>query len=254
MSKVVTVQFEWTYTPKNYLEEPIEISGDQYQISISDGAALARIEPSLFAQDEGIKERLTALIECRFQAIQVMSHSEYTLSRPSRTDITNDGKKNIFLEIQSAVMKMTCGNVDLIVKDKDGNIISDTKKERLEKQKWFAEAVARHRKHDKILDHALKSYQAAVRDPDNEFVHLYEVRDALANRFGGQKNALKNLDVTQDEWDDIGKLANKLPLKQGRHRGSSAGILRDAERSELDIARKSVSKLIEKYLVYLESE
>jgi hypothetical protein len=254
MSKVVTVEFEWTYIPKNYLEEPIEICGDHYQISISDGVALARIDPSLFTQNENFKEQLTDLIESRFQAVQVMNHSEYTISRPSRTDITSDGKRNIFLEIQPTIMKMTCGNVDLVIKDKDGNVISDTRKERLEKQKWFSEAVSKHRKNNNTLDQMLKSYQAAVGDPGNEFVHLYEVRDALALEFGGKKNALTKLNLTEGEWDAIGELANAKPLKQGRHRGRSVGMLRDAEKNELDMARKSVSKLIEKYLVHLEAK
>lgn len=252
MSKVVTVQLEWTYTPKNYLEEPVQITGDQYNLLITEGVAVAIIEPSLFAQKKDINERLTALVESRLQAVQIMKHSEYALSRPSRTEITDDGKRNVFLEIQSAVMKMTAGHVGLIVTDKNGNIITDTKKERLDKQKWFAESVAKHRGHDKTLAQILRSYHHSVGDPDNELVHLYEVRDALSLEFGGQKNALSRLGITQDEWDTIGVIANVRPLKQGRHRGKSVGILRDAEQSELEAVRKCVSNLIERYLVYLE--
>lgn len=98
----------------------------------------------------------------------------------------------------------------------------------------------------------LKSYQMAVKDPNNELVYLYEVRDALLSKFSKKKNAINRLGITQAEWDTIGNLANNPPLKQGRHRGKSAGYLRDAELSELEVARKATANLIEKYLVYLE--
>ncbi len=99
----------------------------------------------------------------------------------------------------------------------------------------------------------LKSYQNSVKDPDNEFVHLYEIRDSLSERFGSKKSAIKKLGITSNEWDEIGKLANALPLKQGRHRGKAVGALIDAEIAELEKARKSAAYLIEKYLEYLEA-
>jgi len=94
----------------------------------------------------------------------------------------------------------------------------------------------------------------SVKNPDNEFVHLYEIRDSLSNKFGSKKNAIANLSITSKQWDEIGELANSLPIKQGRHRGKSAGSLRDAYLSELKRGRKSVANLIEKYLEYIESE
>ena len=148
-------------------------------------------------------------------------------------------------------MKLTGGEVDFIIKDKEGNIVSSTKRDRTEQQEWFAKKVEQHRPKDKILDQMLKSYKMSVRDPDNEFVHLYEVRDALSKKFGSTSTALKQLNITKKEWDKIGVLANTQPYNQGRHRGSSAGALRDAEILELETGRKSVVNLINKYLEYL---
>ncbi|SFK21005.1 hypothetical protein SAMN05216302_10022 [Nitrosomonas aestuarii] len=100
----------------------------------------------------------------------------------------------------------------------------------------------------------LKSYQKSVKDADNELVHLYETRDSLSERFGSKKSAIQKLGITSAVWDEIGKLANYLPLKQGRHRGKALGALRNAEQTELDKARKSVTHLIEKYLAHLEHD
>lgn len=253
MSKVIVVQLEWKYTPENYIEEPISISFEGGDLDIKDGVAIAKIDPAVFLSNSSIREELIRLIESRLHVVQIMTHKDFDLSKPSRTDLREDGKKNHFLEVESCVMTMSVGTVDILVKDKEGNVVSDTKRERLNKQKKFASLVEKHRSSDATLDQMLKSYQKSVKDPDDELVHLYEIRDSLSERFGSKKSAIKKLGLTNDEWDEIGKLANILPLKQGRHRGKAVGLLRDAERAELEKARKSVAYLIEKYIEYLEA-
>jgi len=83
-------------------------------------------------------------------------------------------------------------------------------------------------------------------------VHLYEISDALSTRFVSKTKAIAALGIIIGEWDEIGTVANTLPLKQSRHRGQAAGILRDAEPAELEMARKAVVHLVEKYLEFLE--
>ncbi|MBK6388509.1 MAG: hypothetical protein IPF71_18020 [Rhodoferax sp.] len=111
----------------------------------------------------------------------------------------------LFSEVDSCVMTVSSGTVDLVVKDKDGNAVSDTKRERLDKQKRFANLADKHRKSDATLDQMLKSYQKSVKDPENELVHLYEIRDSLSERFGSKSSAIKKLSITSNEWDEIGK-------------------------------------------------
>jgi len=253
MSKIVTVQLEWKYSPETYLEEPILISFEGGDLEIKDGVAIAKINPDLYHTDSSIGEDLTRQIQSRLHAVQIMTHKDFELSKPSRTDIREDGKMNHFLEVESCVMTMSVGAVDLIVKDKDGNVISDTKREHLDKQMRFASLVDKYRNSDVTLDQMLKSYQNSVRDPENEFVHLYEIRDSSPRGLDQRISAIKKLGITSNEWDEIGKLANTLPLKQGRHRGKAVGALRDAEIAELEKARKSAAYLIEKYLEYLEA-
>lgn len=253
MPEVVEVQFEWKYTPENYFEEPILIKEDGYEISICDGIAFAKIDPSFHSQNPEIKEYLTRFIESELQAIQIMSHRDFTLSKPSRNDLRSDGTKNIFLEVEPIKIKVSVGPVDLVVRDKDGNIVSDTKQERLDKQKWFSETVAKYRDLDGTLNQMLKSYHMAVKDPKNELVHLYEIRDSLSSRFGNKKNAMKHLCISNKEWDIMGNLANLQPLEEGRHRGKAAGSLRPAENHELEKARKSASNMVEKYLIFLDA-
>lgn len=101
----------------------------------------------------------------------------------------------------------------------------------------------------------LNSYKAAVKDPDNELVHLYEIRDALHRKFGNDKAALSTLEkfgLTRNNWKDFGNLANKASLRQGRHRGQNDGALCDATDDELFNARRIARTMIEAYLRYLD--
>ncbi|MEZ0185656.1 MAG: hypothetical protein AB9Q23_04645 [Candidatus Reddybacter sp.] len=252
MSKISSIGLEWKYSPENYLEEPISFVFEGGTLEIQKGTALAIVDPITYQANDTLRDELTRRIKNRLHAVQLMTHKEFNLSKASRTDIREDGTKHHYLEVDSIVMKVSMGSPDLVVKDKNGNIVSDTKRERLDKQEWYASLVDKHRSLDLTLNQMLESYQASVSDPANELVHLYEIRDSLANKFRAKKSAVKNLGITTQQWDEIGELANSRPLKQGRHRGKSAGSLREAEAYELEQARKSVVYLVEKYLEFLD--
>jgi SAM-dependent methyltransferase len=96
------------------------------------------------------------------------------------------------------------------------------------------------------LNALLESYNAAVSAPANELVHLYEIRDALATRYGGEDEALRNLQFAEKDWKQLGYLANKAPLKEGRHGGWHLK-LRHASADELDEARRIARHLIEAF-------
>ncbi len=50
----------------------------------------------------------------------------------------------------------------------------------------------------------------------------------------------------------FGQLANNEPVRQGRHRGKSAGALRGATETELKEERSTARSLVQGYLEYLE--
>jgi hypothetical protein len=139
-----------------------------------------------------------------------------------------------------------------VVKDKDGNVVSDSRKQRITKKQELAERVAKHRSQDPVLASIAASYQSAVTDPDNELVHLYEILDALKTKFGGKDAALASLNIEKESWNKLGQLANHTPLRQGRHRGSKIGELRNATKTELEEVRHAARTMVEAYLDYLE--
>ncbi len=97
----------------------------------------------------------------------------------------------------------------------------------------------------------LRSYSAAVNDPDNELIYFYDIREALNKAVSG---AQKNLNLGNTVWSDFGALCNHEPVRQGRHRGKFLGDLRDASKEELKTAREFARTMIENYLDYLEKK
>lgn len=245
------VIFEWTFTPKNFFEEEIRIERDNYKIIIYDGLVEVRFSSDLYDEEHKVCDSLHKNLNDRFLGVQLLTHKPYKLSTASMYRLHSDGRNDVTVFPELCVITITVEDIDLVLKDKDGYIISDSGRERIEKKKKLAE-LAEIYSSDLVATSLLAIYNAAVNDPDNELVHLYEIRDSLSKLFLGEKEVHKTLKISTSEWSRLGQLANNEPLKQGRHRGKSAGRLRDATEEELIEARKIVRNFIEAYLVYLD--
>jgi hypothetical protein len=99
----------------------------------------------------------------------------------------------------------------------------------------------------------LRSFNNAINDANNELVHLYEIRDALAKKYGGEDGTRKVLRITSAQWSRLGELYNDPSIRQGRHRGKASHPLRDATEAELTEARGLAAAMIEAHLDHIES-
>jgi hypothetical protein len=246
------VVLEWRFSPPDYFEEPIQIKRDDYVMTISSGTVEARIKPEIYDKDQSMRDKLHSSLNDRFLGVQLFSHKPYELSKASMYRLHPDGRKDITIFPESLVLTMSMGEPDIIVKDKDGNVISDSKHERIQKKQKLAELAEKYRQKDPVVASVLRSYNGAVKDPDNELVHLYDIRDAIKKKFGGESAARSALGIIRKQWSRLGELADDMPIKQGRHRGKHPGVLRDATEGELKEARSIARNLVEVYLDYLE--
>lgn len=246
---------EWTFSPSDYFEEMIVIKYDSYTMTINNGKVEAWIDPAVYDQEHKIRDELHDALNDRFLGVQLLTHKPYKLSKASMYRLHPDGRKHHTVFPDPLVINVSVGTPDIVVKDKDGKIVSDSRHDRVEKKKELANLAEKYRSKDQVVASILTSYNMAVNDPDNELVHLYEIRDALSTKFGGE-NAVRNaLAISSKAWSKLGQLANSEPLRQGRHRGTKvAGELRDATESELKEARGIAGKLIKAYLYYLEKQ
>ena len=247
------VVLEWTFSPPDYFEDEIRIESESCIMVINNGKVEARINSAAYDREHNMRDQLHSVLNDHFLGVQLLTHKPYQLSESSMYRLHSDGHKEITLFVKSAEFVSVVGSVDFILKDKDGNILSDSRRDRIEKKKEFAGLVAKYRQHDKFVESMLGFYEAAIRDPKNELVHLYDIWEALVKRFVNEKAAKTALTIIDSQRRRLGALANDEPLRQGRHRGKKIGDLRDATESELEEARTIARNMIEAYLHYLDS-
>ncbi len=247
------MMLSWSFSPPDYFEEPIEILRQDYTMTIADGQVHANFDSAIYEAKPEARAELHDALNDRFLGVQLLTHRAYELSRPNVTRVHPDGRRDIFVEIEPISIKVSMGTVDVRLIDKDGNVIADSKRERIEKKKSLAELIAARRTKDTLLASLLQSHAAGVRDPNDELVHLYEIRDALSAKFGNDAATRTALGISRTQWSRFGALCNDEPLRQGRHRGENAGTLRDATDGELIEARGIARAMIESYLRYLDA-
>ncbi len=246
------IVLEWSFSPPDYFEDSIHIEGDAYEMIIENGRVEARIRPNVFENNATMKDDLTNSLNDRFLGVQLLTHEPYQLSKGSMYRLHPDGLRDITVFAEPGIITVT-GTAEIMITDKDGNVIVDSRRDRIKKKKQLSELAEKYRKSDPTVASVLNSYRMAVNEPNNELVHLYEIRDAVSTKFGGENAARTKLAISNANWSRLGQLANSDPLRQGRHRGKKVDELRDATESELKEARNIARNMIEAYFDYLEA-
>jgi len=247
------ILLEWRYEPKNCIEEPYQIQEVDYVIDIDNGTAKVILDFK-YENDRNIIEKIRHRLEKEIQIIQLLIDKPCKLIdyEPRETWYHADGRIERIIST-NANLDTSSMSIDFLVIGEDGTIRQDTRKERLENQRLLLDLINKHIDRDATLEAIIKSYSAALKDPENEFIHLYEIRDALKKCFENEKeDASKKLNIKK-EWKKIGKLANE-PLRQSRHRGNFVGKLRDATPEELTEARQIAKAMIQSYVNYLDEQ
>jgi hypothetical protein len=179
MSKNTKIILDWNYSPKDFFEKKTEIDTNQYEMVIDNGKITVTLDGETYDDNPSIREQLNSFLEDRFLGAQLVNRKPYELSKSSLCRIFPDGKKNYEASVETLGVVVSVGTLDVIAKDAEGNIISDSKQDRINKQERFAELSAKYRRLDTTAEGILVSFDKAVRDSVNELVHLYEIIDAL---------------------------------------------------------------------------
>lgn len=236
-------ELEWTYEPTDFFEVPYRCSNSEYDLLVEDGHATA----TLRAAQNPINKQLQHSIEIRLSTIfavrQLQVHRKSVLRGP-RVRQHAAGRQNVIIEVGAADLVTVGTHADIILRDTLGNIVRDTRAERIAENTATLDSLAPKIEQSPTLQNCIASYSQSVNDPDNELVHLYEVRDALSKHYGGEERAWVALGITQPEWKRVGVLANAEPLEQGRHRGKHPTGRRAATIAELEEARGIVRRWI----------
>jgi hypothetical protein len=240
-----SLSLEWSYTPADFFEAPVDYSEPTYTVHIEGGQVVATFCSD---QPESAFPVVHKEVESRFLGAQPYRNKPYQLSGYITRRARPDG--TIEMGLSASIAGHADVRFDAVLLDAAGNLIADTKRERIEATNQFAQLASKHR-NDPVAEALLKSYNAAITNPPNELTHIYEIRDALKKKFGQEAKARRKLGIAEKRWKRLGQLANDEPLLQGRHRGQKIGQLREATETELAEAREIVREMIRKYLEYL---
>ena len=241
------------YTPPDAFDAAYQRAGPGYQLAIEGGTA------ALTFEEEVSFERIALFpfeqaIRLAIEALETVSHRRVQVSGSALYQYDGEGHHSVRVYLESpADISKGADQVDTIQRDATGTVIYDSKADRIRRHQRFVDGVLRHAADDVVLRMLLHSYTAAVTDPANEFFYLYEIRDALKTKLGGDNDAREKLGFDKkSEWAYFGQLTSHWPLDQGRHRGIHINGTRPAIAEELRKARELARKMIERYIDYLD--
>lgn len=246
--------FEWTFTPHGCFEQNFPIVIDGQTMTVAEGKARVEIASDVFEAAPTILDRFHDALGDHLVGAELFKGCVVSLTGPERETLREDGRRIVYVEMIAIASAEAFGRAEVIARDADGNVIIDTTRDQIQRVKNLGGRIAAWRPKDRTLAAMIASYRAALRDPSDELVHLYEVAEALEVRFKRRQHAQAAVDVTADEWGRFIRLCNQCSLRQGRHRGLHTGPHREASAAELHEARLVAVKMIEGYLSYLERE
>lgn len=236
-------KLEWKYQPTDFFEACYARSAEEYDLAIEAGNAVATLRVPQDPVSPDFERRIRDALSAVFAVRQLQTHRPFTLhDRPAV--LQHEGDKvavTIHCLTERGVGRDT---MDLVKRDAAGNVVYDSKAERIAHDESLLDSVAPKLLQSDTLKPLVASYCEAVSDPANELVYLYEVRDHLAKHYGSETKAQQSLGTTKKDWQRLGILANVEPLAQGRHRGKHVFGRRHATDAELEEARGIVRRWI----------
>ena len=236
-------EVEWSYDPPDFFESDHRVNTADYELLFRSGQATA----ALASPQDPVSEDLERTIEKHVRTImltrQLKNRREYKVTGPHIYQHEQD-KKHVTVRVGSAVVMCSAGQVDLVTTDSEGRMVRDTRAERIADDGTELDFLAAKALKSRSLHGMLESYSRSISDPNNELVHLYEVRDAIAEHYGSEAAGRAALSIRKTEWQTLGFLSNVEALNQGRHRGKHTGVLRPATADELTKARTIVLRWI----------
>jgi hypothetical protein len=239
-------EFQWEYQPHDFLEAPTTVPLPEGHLSIDAGRATLTLDVPTDPAPSSLKASVDETVSLVFKIRQLATHRPFTLQGPRIVQHQADGRIMI---IGVGLVDVAFARDDIVVKDRAGIVVLDTKAQRIADETAFLLSFTPKVTRSPVLRAMVKSYGQAVQDQDNELVHLYEVREAAKPL----RKKLSPLGITARDWSTLGRLADDEPLRQGRHRGRHATRLRDATAKELAACRSIARRIIEAVAKHFET-
>ena len=242
---------EWTYEPKGFFEESCNLPFSDGEIAIAAGVARGEFGAERYDEGQCFRDSAQEFLDSAFLAQQVQVHQHFTLSKAVAAREHADGRRDCTVFLKPVALTMSLGQIDVIVQDEHGNVTTDTKAERLQRQVGFHSKIMHLIPLHSEIKRMLQSFRNALNDPDNFLIHLFEIRETVVCYVQKPPVQHQQVNVSASDWSKFGRLANDEPLLEGRHRGKRSE-LRKATSEEVRWALCFGQCLIEGYVQLLD--
>lgn len=255
--------FKWTFEPETLFrlgEDQIESKLDDYRLLVSDGEVKIII-PDLnilkgWPNLQDMKKELRRGVERFLDSQSIWKHTTYELHFDDYNIPSSlESKIDKALSLSASATIKTSSHSDFRVIDEDGNVQFDSKENRKHRSEKMGRLINKYYYDDVTAYFITRRYRKSIEDPDNEFIHLFDILEALKDKFDtGNKGIQKRFGIEKDKFNTFCALANNEPVLQGRHRGQHVENLRDATDGEREAARQIGREMVYGYLKFLDEE
>jgi hypothetical protein len=246
---LLKTELHWSYTPTDLIEpDTPTIKTALGEWKFDAGRATCTLgtpmEPVTGPTLQEVREELEHMLAIRGMQVDrvydaaphptIHQHTENGISH------TMTGGAGLFA-LSSTVQAET------VVRDAAGNILSDSGKQRREHDSRGITELSAAMARSEPLAFMCASYLKAMRQPESEFVRLFEIVDALVKRYRDEPSAKTALKAAASARNELGQLANDAPVLEGRHNGYHIDQLRPATPEEKARARRAAKALIQAF-------
>lgn len=243
------VEICFTYEPTTCLEQALALEHAGWQVRLDSGTAVAW-RGGVHDDLRALEEHARGLVTRAVQAAQLVEKAAFSVSPCAGIVVhTADGGKGTVILASTGALVLKGHRADLAITGPDG-VRVDTRRDRVSRKHRLAAALVRVGD-ELALHRMLRSFEVAMRTPADELVHLFEIWETFETAVAGTNRDLYQANRARGQR--LGRMANGMPLTQGRHRGQHFQQLRDATVQELGEAREIAVSLIEAYAAQLDA-
>ena len=109
-------------------------------MTIADGQVQAKIDSAMYQRNPNMRGVLHEALNDRFLGVQLLTHRAYELSSSTMTRVHPGGRREILCEGETGRYVASGSTADFRVTDKDGNVIADSKRDRVDEKKRLAKS------------------------------------------------------------------------------------------------------------------
>jgi hypothetical protein len=188
---LVAFVFEWQFSPARFFQDLSEISVRGYLAQIERETIRVLISRTQIGNTapNDVQTELSRELETIFLSQQLITGLPFSLNENGIYEQYEDGHR---VGLISATINIACASAfmsDFIHKNKYGEVIQDTKKQRDAYKALVRNVVKDKFDRDSCLRAILRSYHQSLQDPRNSLIYLYEVIENLEVRLGGSNNS-----------------------------------------------------------------